>query len=1649
MSVFNPHSQTPSPALLERLDALVDRGLLLQAYALASEQGDPRYWQGAEAMTSFARLAGHVGASRLADALNWLAYRRYPQSSHARLRYARMLFARRGHYRAWRLFQSFGDWLPPEQGLRAEWLSFKGFLYASLRDFQAAEALFEEARALSGDDPWLLVERSHALEQEDRREEALALCEQVLDSRPDFRSALMQAASLQLQLGHADGALQLMRRGARDMQSPGICAHLVDHLIERGLLDEASSWLDHIQTLEPITERRRTDWAAARRCDIACLQGDYAAARELAGKAGGGFYLNVQTRLAEPTGRRQVLPVRFVRQHHMTCVPATLTAISDYWGLPVEHLEVAEEICYDGTSHQAERAWAERNGYLAVEFTADWATTRALIDRGVPFTLTLQYTGSGHLQALVGYDEPRGTLLVRDPAQPQHGEYLAEELFEAQRASGPRGMLLLPAAEAGRLEGLVLPDRDLWDLYYRFTSALEVHRRDEALTAYQALQARAAEHRLTRQAQRSLGWYDGQEREVLQGTEALLKQFPEDSNLILAKANSLAQLQPRSVQLDWLAGHCQERWNEPTISVRYAELLSEDGRTHEQVSGILERVLLQTSTQARAWNALASLRWGENLREQACELYRIAACLHASHEGYSVQYFRALRALGRTAEGLQFLERRQAQLGRLAAAPSLTLSEMLDELLRPYDAQALLEQALEQRPEDGELLLGLAEYHGRNGDIDACQALLARAEPRCRRAWWLRAAVKQGMRRAADVLQTLEWAREAAALEPLSVAAQRMCVTLLEQSEGSEAADQYVEELAGQYPHHLGIAELQVERAQRRSLPAAEQALRRLLENHPQYSWALRELAICLARQGRRDEALQLCEQAGQVDMQSTFYHSTRGFVLLQDGRREAAREAMRLALRLSVDNDYASNVLLDTCDGQQQATQTLAEIHAELVRQVTFGDGWLAYEQQAQRLLEPQVLLDQLREALEQREDLWHLWVVVARQLARMDQHEAAAATLRQAIERFPLLPRLSLELARLHKHLGELDACYETLQESLRINPLWTPSVSLYVDCLLEQDDRLDEAERMLRQVLSRAPENTELRVYLAYVLGRRDAFAEAADQAERVLRDEPGNEWAWNQLRHYAGTLQCEQRPLQLARELVESRPGDSDAWIALADQESDLAERERALREALRYSPRHRAINGRLLDLLLEAGRHDDMRRVLAAPYWEGKPPIDMALYGPRALRAEGDGPGAIAALRDLLTQHPDSYQGWRHLADWHDEDGDHPAYIGAAREMVRLEPQVAMAHGFLGHALLLHGDKTQALPAFERAWALDARYSFAAFNAFDLVAELQGTGAALQRLDALLETGDQVAAWGRVLPLARASGERELQRRALTFLASEAAAESRWDDDVTDFAVREPLLREVLDAGIADGSLHSAAVETWLSWRTHDLLSNLTLSYAFRKALRNDPRHAAKCAMFRILGRTPHANRILLGSVLNNCRQAIAEEADVWGAASYALVESKRYRLLFDTLGDWQRPDAPAWALGNLALGYRVRGMDDTAAAISRQALERDPREADAMVWLAVDAALAGDQEALGGWLERLEGASMRNYYRALLNLAEACADAVTPDQARERLQQGEDLAGPKHLAFWRLRQRVGVRLGLHGELLSARWRWRLRRWWKG
>jgi Tfp pilus assembly protein PilF len=62
------------------------------------------------------------------------------------------------------------------------------------------------------------------------------------------------------------------------------------------------------------------------------------------------------------------------------------------------------------------------------------------------------------LQAIIGYDERRGTILIRDPYNRSLCEGLVPEMLEHYRATGPRGMLMVPNEKADLLAGIDLKD---------------------------------------------------------------------------------------------------------------------------------------------------------------------------------------------------------------------------------------------------------------------------------------------------------------------------------------------------------------------------------------------------------------------------------------------------------------------------------------------------------------------------------------------------------------------------------------------------------------------------------------------------------------------------------------------------------------------------------------------------------------------------------------------------------------------------------------------------------------------------------------------------------------------------------------------------------------------------------------------------------------------------------------------------------------------------------------------------------------------------------------------------------------------------------------------------------------------------------------
>jgi tetratricopeptide (TPR) repeat protein len=1635
-----------SIADIAHIEQLCDIGRFQDAYEQALRLGPLEDWRGPQALALASRLLRHLGAQRLARVFAWRAWRADRHGYAGCLVYGRELLSRRGHFFVWRWIHQ----LAPLHGTideEAEWLSFIALQAAHLRDFGRARETMERALELSPGQAWLHLEQAFCLEQEDRYAEALQVCERVLETWPDYRAAQQQAAAMEMLLGRDAEAMSRLQRAAVSTQSAALLSQLGGWLIEHERLDEAEQTLRRAEACSLLNDAGLKRWYAARYCDIACLRGDHESGRMYAEQAGPGFYQAVAERLQAAQGQRRLLRVSFVRQHHVTCGPATLTAIARFWGRGVEHLQVAEEICYDGTPHYAERNWAERNGWLAREFTVDWATCVALIERGIPFTLTTQTTGSGHLQAVVGYDTQRGTLLLRDPSQRDHNELLAESFFAERKAFGPRGMLMLPAEESARLEGLELPDAAQWDAYHAVIGALEMHHREQAREGLALMLQQWPEDRLTVQAQRALAGYDGSEAGRLAATEKLLRMFPDDASLRLSKASSLEQLATRADQQEWyaqIAADSSDVW----VLVRYAHFLAEDGSRRAEAQALFQRVLNCHSTLATAWQGLASLVWGEGRQEDATALYRVAACLDEFNEGHALAFFRASRWLRQSEVALDFLRQRAERLGGRNSGPVISLCQLLDELERLQEMFALLEQGLKRLPDDPELLLYATDAYGRYGRLEEAEACLRRAESRCQRGRWVRAHAWHLQRSGANLDQALREVGEALEQEPLNLGLQRLYADLLQKRQGRATALAHLAGMVARYPHHCGVAEMHYSWLSAEPLVDKERALRHLLAINPAYPWALRELAVNLANQARGDEALEQVEAALGFEPRSSTGASTMAFVRLRRGEREVAQQYLRLALERSVDNDYAIDTLLELACSREESQEALAFIANQLKQQVTFGDGLLGYQRAAGPLLDGATILQTLQEALTQRPDLWQAWLAVAMQQRACQQQEAACALLISAINRFPLLPRLYLELAQLHlaaKHFAE---CREVLERSFAINPVWVPTVRTYLESLLEEPADLAPGLALLERALLREPENSALRVWQAYLFGRVERFAEQREALEQALKEEPEHQWAWTQLHELDEREGTPEGAAALARQLVELRAGDPDAWQALADHSSD-EERGAALREALRLAPFGWAAGEGYLKWLIEQRRFDEVGAWLDGAPWHGKAPVEFELYRALAERAAGRNREAVGVLRQLLVRAENFFEGWRLLADYHDEDGEAAPYVEAARQMVALCPQLAMAHGFLGHALCAAAQAAQAEASFERAVELDAEYPFAWFQLFDLRMSRQAYIACEEMLHAMAVHATGPALDLRMVRVGLAEDRFAAHlREGLQRLArSEANIDDVWmqAEELVLGARREHVLVQVLEACLEDGSANSVAARAWLRRQAGALVPGGLLR-AFKRMLPQDHRGNLALAMLGLLADRP-ADSAVLRSTCYLLREAMASDIRIWSHASYALSNHGEWYTLTSMLSDWhERDDAPAWALDNLSLGLRELARDEEAGEVSRRALALDSGNLEARLWLSVDHAISDDLGGLAGGLASIPVESLRPYYACLWHLAEGYREARECGHARHAQGQFElarRQAPDNHAVYRRLRRRLAAALARHQRSWLERLWWRI------
>jgi tetratricopeptide (TPR) repeat protein len=1630
----NPRAEL-SPELLARMQSLYDAGCCRKAFALGNSSVPIHQWRGMDACILAGRIALNLGATRLAFRQHVRAFHSAPESIRAQAYYLETLLAMRGPVPAWEKFRRFerkipasADAGPPGEGW--EYLHTLGArICGHLRDFEQAEERLKTAGRNRSPFPWLLVEQATLMIMQEKWGEASELSRQALKLRPWYRPAVLQLAHCLHTLNQNDEALQLLKEATANIESLPVFLQLAGLQMDLERYAGAVDTLEQAEKFSPIIDKANKNWIAAQQCRAACAFGDHPQAQLFAGRLDDDYHRGLTERLKAGTGnfRRIQLSIPFIQQYRLTCVPATLTMLFRFWKAPAEHVEVAEAICYDGTPSHRARRWAEANGMITREFTVDWNTAAALLDRQIPFAVYTTEAASGHVQVVAGYDELRRTFILRNPAFPQIQEALAEPFLKHYAATGPAGMVLAPASMGNLLEGLKFPDADLFDRLRTIQQALEEHRREDAGALFSEMQSAAPGHWLSLTAGRALYSYDTNTPALMECLNKLLALFPQDGNLSLAKLGILREIGRREDRLEFLKGICARKEADAMFQQQLAQEWMADARQYSKCRLALKRALrLQPLNAYNIWT-LANLYWNQRRFEESLEFYRFAACLEETKEPPACSYFAVANARGQTGAALAFLRQRCKRNGAKSPDPCLTWLNALEQIGRPQEALQHLEELLQSRPRQGQLWLAAADAFARHGNLERAGQCLAAAEEQVQRAAFLR--VKADLARyRTDPRSALSLWREALQMEPLSVPIHRSLVFVLAETEGREAALQHLEEICGRFPHHYQLRQLWADWARGAGPATGEKVARGLVEIHLADAWARRQLALVLADAGRFEEALAEAGEAMPLAPHDPVSLATRAYVKLNLGRTSEAREDYRAAIRLSVDYSAAIHGLVNSFHTVAERREALAFIEQELVRQIGFGDGLCAYCEAARLNLEPDSLLASLRKALTERPDLATAWSVVIQQLAEMLQLDEALALAREAADRFPSQEQAWQDLSLVHRLRLDTKGEQAALEQAMRISPASSSAARMLAHFYERQGD-IPRSKELLEQACARSPLDAFSHGALAAALWQQGDRAAALERMRHALKVFPGYNWGWQTLGSWAAATGDPKLAEELARNLVLQRPGEIRSLLVLAQMLANGRRLEEALQvvnQSLKNFERNAETHELRAELLAALGRQSEADAACEPAVWGARPPAILRACRARLEAQRGNLVSAIERMKALLTENPGYAPGWKNLADWLWQQRQHEEAIAALTNLRRLEPLNPVPLGYLASLKLKQKDRAGAKEDLARALQYDPAYPFASLNLFELQLadmDIQGARQTLKLIERYVG-GEKATACevklrsksSLVPPIPTSPGgypaptrAEELDQafaRLRDLCAATESAGANLDEAIKALldAGEKKRVEEFLDEMIQLPDCNPAVGAWWMRRRrkhkkrfcTRRVNRLCPTSAAARRAvvtsiqsLGEYKRSRGRAAFLThlILASEKFIERQLRGAALSwlawRHRRWLRSDNHAWASMGYALVRIGRFGSAVRWMRDWRRRSGlKMWMMLNLAMALRKRkkwNQAREALAFAVNLPERDSSFQKIRLLLALELALVGDTPRAAAHFHELNTPGWNSY----------------------------------------------------------------------
>lgn len=1294
-------------------DALIEQGRYFDALHYAEScWGVLSTWRSEPQLEVAITVLSHLGRDRDSDAVMLRAWRRFPKNADFCAKYAFYLLNNLGPIRAEVFAEQQHDLLASAND-PTDYLVLKLCLQATRKNFVEAKALLEQARQFSPNSSWLDRIELMLLRDQLLFDEELALAERLLKTKPRVTVVLDNARAL-VRKQQSQAAMHLLAQYAPRMQSCRLWAELI-HIAAR-LMDwqQCQQAIAGFLRLQKVPDRDEHDLIYSSLGRIALAAGNKEQALIEFAKTKHPYYRQVEQNVRQWQGDGQMmrlLAVPHERQGHLTCAPATMSALCRYFGVEASQQSIAEQICYNGTPETLERQWLVNNGFAYVELDLTPELTIALIDADLPFALVTTHGFSSHLQAVIGYHRGLGIAYLMDPSRDYTTELQLVGGLNAEGAHGPRAMVFVPKAQSARLDCFQSEVTQLYDLYAKFSVACDANQLPQASEWSAQMQQLAPEHRLTLKVGRILAIEQNDESAILGYTERLLARYPDHVVWLSSRFHSLKNLGEGEKALDYLFATVQ-KYPDADLKIRLFRQIYHMPRYREETLKLLSQLQISGSYNAEVYDLLADFYWQEKQYHLALRYYFYACCLDDTQQEFVESYYKAAIFLQQTDDVLARLQARFDKYGARSASPAMSLYRAYNWQSKAQLGLDVLAQARQLRPQDQELLVfSLQEllYHGQLPAFDALfqqnQQLLSQSQ-----GWyWLaKKADWQG-----ELTEAIGFYRQCFELTPWQSHVADAYFAALRRCNEDETIVATLEKLAQLDPNQPALFNYKADWHPDSAIAAT--AIEKLANLYPHNAWYQRRAIRQQMQRGELDASLTrivalLALLPHQVENQ--LLHAQILFQLQEAAQAKSQVEAI---LMHQIDQTEAIGLLMSLSVSVQEKRQSLQWLVAELSRQTNYGDAILDVAALALRYFDASEQQPFIA-VLAANNHVWSSRLAWSWLLQTRDEAQALVQ-LQQAVVDFPLLPRLHLELAERAAKQQDKTLAHQSYQQALKLNPSYSRASRLYAIFLETQEDITQEI-----QVLSRAlqydPKDGILHGFIADAFLRSDDKNSARYHLEKAVRFDTDYLWAWQRLQSLGAELGRADDAYQLAWHLHKESPHLLGPLSALAVLAVAPELKVRYWLQTIALEPSNYKLHLPLLEYWLERGQYPQMFDHVRDFYGNAPQPFEIASIMARAYEQTGHAERAATILTEAMTISNPDLKYWEQLFEILRQHKMTKELEHCARLLLTRQPTSASAICAAAEQLSVLNKAKEATELFAKAWAMASDNRYIGLNYLD-------------------------------------------------------------------------------------------------------------------------------------------------------------------------------------------------------------------------------------------------------------------------------------------------------------------------------------------